>query len=74
MVRLVSNRLSVGGRVILMKMCLGAIVVSTPQDVALKDAVKGVEMMRKVNVPVRPTAILSNSPRSILMDSTRISS
>ncbi|KAL9604671.1 MAG: hypothetical protein Q9219_000391 [cf. Caloplaca sp. 3 TL-2023] len=30
----------------------GAIVVSTPQDVALKDAVKGVEMMRKVNVPL----------------------
>lgn len=36
------------------KACLGAIVVSTPQDVALKDAVKGVEMMRKVNVPVCP--------------------
>ncbi|KAL8832942.1 MAG: hypothetical protein Q9170_004645 [Blastenia crenularia] len=30
----------------------GAIVVSTPQDIALKDAVKGVEMMRKVNVPL----------------------
>ncbi|KAL9008156.1 MAG: hypothetical protein Q9173_006688 [Seirophora scorigena] len=30
----------------------GAIVVSTPQDVALKDAVKGVEMMRKVDVPL----------------------
>jgi ATP-binding protein involved in chromosome partitioning len=30
----------------------GAIVVSTPQDVALIDAVKGVEMFRKVNVPI----------------------
>jgi len=30
----------------------GAVVVSTPQDVALKDAVKGIEMMRKVNVPL----------------------
>lgn len=30
----------------------GAVVVSTPQDVSLKDAVKGVEMMRKVNVPL----------------------
>ncbi|KAL8797903.1 MAG: hypothetical protein Q9182_007134 [Xanthomendoza sp. 2 TL-2023] len=30
----------------------GAIVVSTPQDIALKDAVKGVEMMRKVDVPL----------------------
>ncbi|KAL8754418.1 MAG: hypothetical protein Q9184_005118 [Pyrenodesmia sp. 2 TL-2023] len=30
----------------------GAIVVSTPQDIALKDAVKGIEMMRKVNVPL----------------------
>ncbi|KAL8846072.1 MAG: hypothetical protein Q9221_008818 [Calogaya cf. arnoldii] len=30
----------------------GAIVVSTPQDIALRDAVKGIEMMRKVNVPL----------------------
>ena len=30
----------------------GAIVVSTPQDVALLDAVKGIEMFKKVNVPV----------------------
>lgn len=34
-------------------------MVSTPQDVALKDAVKGVEMMRKVNVPVSPHIPLS---------------
>jgi len=30
----------------------GAIIVSTPQDVALTDAVKGVKMFRKVNVPI----------------------
>lgn len=30
----------------------GAVVVSTPQDIALKDAVKGVEMFRKMNIEV----------------------
>ncbi len=30
----------------------GAVVVSTPQDVALADAIKGVNMFQKVNVPV----------------------
>ena len=30
----------------------GAIIVSTPQDVALLDAVKGVHMFQKVNVPI----------------------
>lgn len=30
----------------------GAIIVSTPQDVALLDAVKGVQMFQKVNVPI----------------------
>lgn len=30
----------------------GAIVVSTPQDVALLDTVKGIEMFKKVNVPI----------------------
>lgn len=30
----------------------GAVIVSTPQDVALLDAVKGVKMFRKVNVPI----------------------
>lgn len=33
-------------------MSLGAVIVSTPQDVALLDARKGVHMFRKVNVPV----------------------
>ncbi len=30
----------------------GAVIVSTPQDIALKDAVKGVSMFRKVSVPI----------------------
>lgn len=30
----------------------GAVIVSTPQDVALLDAHKGAEMFRKVHVPV----------------------
>ena len=31
---------------------LGAVIVSTPQDIALLDARKGAEMFRKVDVPV----------------------
>jgi ATP-binding protein involved in chromosome partitioning len=31
----------------------GAVIVSTPQDVALIDARKGVGMFNKVNIPVR---------------------
>ncbi|KAK3624159.1 hypothetical protein LTR56_021192 [Elasticomyces elasticus] len=30
----------------------GAIVVSTPQDLALRDAVRGVDLFKKVNVPI----------------------
>lgn len=30
----------------------GAVIVSTPQDIALMDAVRGVEMFQKVNVPI----------------------
>jgi ATP-binding protein involved in chromosome partitioning len=30
----------------------GAVIVTTPQDVSLVDAVKGVQMFRKVNVPI----------------------
>jgi ATP-binding protein involved in chromosome partitioning len=30
----------------------GAVIVTTPQDVALLDAAKGVQMFRKVNVPI----------------------
>ena len=31
---------------------IGAVIVSTPQDVALIDARKGVNMFRKVHIPV----------------------
>lgn len=31
---------------------VGAIIVSTPQDIALKDAVKGINMFKKMNVPI----------------------
>lgn len=30
----------------------GAVIVSTPQDLSLKDATKGVELFRKVDVPI----------------------
>lgn len=30
----------------------GAIIVTTPQDIALLDAIKGIEMFQKVNIPV----------------------
>ena len=30
----------------------GAVIVSTPQDIALKDAVRGISMFQKVNVPI----------------------
>jgi ATP-binding protein involved in chromosome partitioning len=30
----------------------GAVIVCTPQDLALLDAVRGTNMFRKVNVPV----------------------
>ena len=32
--------------------CAGAVIVSTPQDIALIDARRGANMFRKVDVPV----------------------
>jgi ATP-binding protein involved in chromosome partitioning len=50
----------------------GAVIVSTPQDIALIDAVKGVKMFKKLDLPVcllpyllRDTYVLS-SPAQIL--------
>ena len=37
----------------------GAVIISTPQDIALKDAVKGVNMFKKVNVPVRSSCLVA---------------
>lgn len=31
---------------------LGALIVSTPQDIALKDAVKGINMFKKMDIPI----------------------
>lgn len=38
----------------------GAVIVSTPQDVALIDARKGVGMFKKVNIPVSHNAQLTD--------------
>ena len=39
--------------------CTGAVIVTTPQDIALLDARRGAEMFRKVKVPVRVKWFLS---------------
>ena len=44
---------------------LGAVIVSTPQDIALADAVKGINMFRKVNVPVRITSPFANEKETV---------
>jgi ATP-binding protein involved in chromosome partitioning len=31
---------------------IGAVIVSTPQDLALRDAMRGVDFFKKVNVPI----------------------
>ena len=40
--------------------CTGAVIVTTPQDIALLDARRGAEMFRKVKVPVRVEQFLSS--------------
>ena len=37
----------------------GVAIVSTPQDIALIDAVRGINMFKKVDVPVHPLSGLS---------------
>ena len=39
----------------------GAVIVSTPQDVALIDARKGVNMFRKINIPA--SALVLQEPQ-----------
>ncbi|MCB9778270.1 MAG: Mrp/NBP35 family ATP-binding protein [Alphaproteobacteria bacterium] len=48
----------------------GAVVVTTPQDVAVLDAVRGVEMFRKLDVPV--LGIIENMAWMDLPDGSRI--
>jgi ATP-binding protein involved in chromosome partitioning len=42
-----------GTSLLITKLMEGAVIVSTPQDVALVDARKGVAMFKKVDIPVR---------------------
>lgn len=30
----------------------GAVIISTPQDISLKDAVRGINMFKKINIPI----------------------
>lgn len=46
-------------------MDIGAVVVSTPQDIALIDAVKGVNMFKKVDVPVCLLLLYLSTPPSL---------
>ncbi|RME25782.1 MAG: ATP-binding protein [Deltaproteobacteria bacterium] len=48
----------------------GAVIVTTPQDVAVLDAVRGVEMFRKLDVPV--LGIVENMAWMEMPDGTRI--
>ena len=36
----------------LVLMMIGVVIVSTPQDIALKDAVKGINMFKKTDTPI----------------------
>jgi ATP-binding protein involved in chromosome partitioning len=48
----------------------GAVIVTTPQDVAVLDAVRGIEMFRKLDVPV--LGVVENMAWMDLPDGTRI--
>ena len=48
----------------------GAVIVTTPQDVAVLDAVRGIEMFRKLDVPV--LGIVENMAWFDLPDGTRV--
>jgi ATP-binding protein involved in chromosome partitioning len=39
---------------------LGAIIISTPQDIALKDAIKGINMFRHLPVPIPILGMVQN--------------
>lgn len=41
------------------RLFIGAVIVSTPQDIALMDVRRGTEMFRKVNVPVSTLVTIS---------------
>lgn len=45
--------------------CVGAVVVSTPQDVALIDVRKGVAMFRKLGIPVSQDPPSPRLPRKV---------
>lgn len=50
----------------------GAVIVSTPQDIALLDARRGAEMFRKVNVPVSCLRVFSTSKQQQCRDESNI--
>jgi ATP-binding protein involved in chromosome partitioning len=45
-----------GTSLLILMLMEGAVIVSTPQDVALVDARKGVAMFKKVDIPVRQSS------------------
>jgi ATP-binding protein involved in chromosome partitioning len=45
---------------VILLLMIGAVIVSTPQDVALVDARKGVAMFKKVDIPVRLSILLAD--------------
>jgi Mrp family chromosome partitioning ATPase len=54
----ITQQIFLDGMTIWYEFNLGVAIVSTPQDIALIDAVKGINMFNKVNVPVCPPILL----------------